>query len=471
LVALQIEFMSKVELRANLEELGVHPSKMLGQNFLLDSNLARAIVADSNPQKGDHCVEIGPGMGALTEHLYNSTASRITLIERDHRFVAALKQRYESSRVRVIGGDAAKIDLRELYGYGPIKVIGNLPYSASTAIIARFTEALSPASSLVLMLQREVAQRLAATPGDDDYGALTVLLGRRWCVKKKRIVPPDVFWPRPSVESAVVKITRRPIQEIPLCNEAFFHDMVRLGFSSRRKQLGSLLKTSSSRWLQIVTDLGYPPTIRAENLNIKEWSFLVNQLSLVSPESKEELFDVVDENDIVVSSQERHFVHVNKLLHRAVHIWIFNNRGELFLQKRSYWKENHPGLWCSSVAGHVSTGENYLEAAKRELFEELGANVPLQLIHRILASEVTGQEFVECFVGIAEEPFFLDPEEIETGAFFHPRLIQEWIDIHPEEFTPLFKVIAKKFLNEPECLFEPESLGHNISFKDLKKSN
>ncbi|MCF7729979.1 MAG: 16S rRNA (adenine(1518)-N(6)/adenine(1519)-N(6))-dimethyltransferase RsmA [Chthoniobacterales bacterium] len=444
--------MSKVELRANLEELGVYPSKMLGQNFLLDSNLARAIVADANPQEGDHIVEIGPGMGALTEHIVASAASHITLIERDHRFVAALKQRYESSRVRVISADAAKIDLRELYGYGPIKVIGNLPYSASTAIIACFTEALSPASTLVLMLQHEVANRLAAVPGNDDYGALTILLGRRWCVKKIRIVPSDVFWPRPRVESAVVKISRRPIQEIPPCNEVLFRNMVRLGFSSRRKQLSSLLNIPASRWLEIATCLRYPPKIRAENLNIKEWSFLVNQVSSITSESKEELFDVVDENDAVVSTHERHFVHVNKLLHRAVHIWIFNRCGELFLQKRSYWKENHAGLWCSSVAGHVGAGESYFEAANRELHEELGVNVPLQPFYRILASEVTGQEFVECFVGIAEGPFVLDPGEIETGVFFNPELIQQWVNAHPEEFTPLFKIVAKKFLSETKRL-------------------
>jgi 16S rRNA (adenine1518-N6/adenine1519-N6)-dimethyltransferase len=444
--------MSKAELRVNLEKLGVYPSKMLGQNFLLDSNLARAIVADSNPQEGDHIVEIGPGMGALTEHIVASAASHITLIERDHRFVAALKQRYENSRVRVMSADAAKVDLRELYGYGPIKVIGNLPYSASTAIIARFTETLSPASCLVLMLQREVADRLAAVPGDDDYGALTILLGRRWCVKKTRIVPSDVFWPRPRVESAVVKISRRPIQEIPPCNEVLFRDMVRLGFSSRRKQLSSLLNIPASRWLEIATYLRHPPKIRAETLNFQEWSFLVNQLCPITSESKEELFDVVNENDTVLSTHERHFVHVNKLLHRAIHIWIFNHRGELFLQKRSYWKENHAGLWCSSVAGHVDAGESYYDAAKRELHEELGADVLLQPFHRILASEVTGQEFVECFVGIAEGPFILDPGEIETGAFFNSELIEQWMNAYPEEFTPLFKIVAKKFLNETKRL-------------------
>lgn len=214
--------MSKATLLARLQELGVHPSKMLGQNFLLDPNLAQAIVAAIEPRSGDHIVEIGPGMGALTRHLVDSPASRITLLERDHRFVEELKRRYENDRVQVIGGDAAKIDLRQLYGWGPVKVIGNLPYSASTAIIAHFTEALSPACCLVFMLQREVAERLVARPGDHDYAALTVLLGRRWSVKKTRVVPPEVFWPRPHVESAIVELKPYKVSELLPCDEAEF---------------------------------------------------------------------------------------------------------------------------------------------------------------------------------------------------------------------------------------------------------
>ncbi len=444
--------MSKIALRNRLEELGVRPSKMLGQNFLLDSNLARAIVDDIAPELGDHLVEVGPGMGALTEHINHSPASRMTLIERDHRLVMELQSRYQGSQVRIIQGDAAKIDLRELYGYGPIKVIGNLPYSASTAIISHFTAALSPACSLVLMLQREVAERLTALPSHPAYGALTILLGRRWCVKKIRIVPPDVFWPRPAVQSAVVKITPRPIAEISPCDEDVFSQMVRLGFSSRRKQLGSLLKIDPLKWRSLMEDLGRPLTIRGEDLSIAEWSLLVNRIAPLSCGSRKEFFDVVDQNDKVIGQEERGLVHVNKFMHRAIHIWIFNAKGELFLQKRSWRKETHPGLWCSSVAGHVATQENYLEAARRELHEELQARVDLKPLCRFAASEQTEQEFVECFFAIAEGPFILDPEEIETGAFFSTSILEQWLASHPHEFTPLFKMIAKKFLNETKEL-------------------
>lgn len=441
IILLQIEVMSKVILRERLEELGVYPSKMLGQNFLLDVNLARAIVASLEPSEGDHVVEVGPGMGALTQHLVDSPATHITLLERDHRFVAELTQRYGSDRVRVIGGDAAKIDLRELYGWGPIKVIGNLPYSASTAIIARFTEALSPACKLVFMLQREVAERLVALPREDDYAAMTILLGRRWAVKKERLVPPEVFWPRPRVESAIVKIEPRVVRELVQCDEERFGEIVRLGFSSRRKKLSSLLKKSFPSAPKILEELGYPLSVRAEDLSVDDWSSLVRQLLPEKGDSKQELSDVVDEHDVPIGTMEREVIHVNKLRHRAVHVLIFNKKGELFLQKRSFWKENHPGLWCSSVAGHVCAGEDYPTAAKREVREEIGVEVDLLPLCRLEASEETAQEFIECFYGFSEGPFVMEPYELETGAFFAPAVIQRWLASHPEEFTPVFKML------------------------------
>ncbi|MBX9743345.1 MAG: 16S rRNA (adenine(1518)-N(6)/adenine(1519)-N(6))-dimethyltransferase RsmA [Chthoniobacterales bacterium] len=447
--------MSKANLLTRLKELGVRPSKMLGQNFLLDPNLAQAIVASIEPRSGDHVVEIGPGMGALTQHLVNSPASRITLLERDHRFVEELKNRYENDRVRVVGGDAAKIDLRQLYGWGPIKVIGNLPYSASTAIIAHFTEALSPACQLVFMLQREVAERLVATPGNQNYAALTILLGRRWSVKKQRVVPPEVFWPRPHVESAIVEIKPRVVSELVPCDEVEFKKAVQLGFSSRRKKLVSLLKKNYPAALEILEKLGHSPTVRAEGLGLEEWSLLSRQLSPPPRSSLQELADVVDATDSLVEVLEREIIHANKLRHRAVHILIFNKKRELFLQKRSFWKENHPGLWCSSVAGHVVAGESYLAAAQRELQEELRISTSLTPFGRFEASPLTGEEFIECFYGGSEGPFTMDPYELETGAFFSLSTIRDWLERYPEEFTPVFKLLAERFNVQEIAQSEP----------------
>ena len=450
--------MSKAELRARLEQIGVRPSKMLGQNFLFDPNLAKAIVADLEPGEGDHLVEVGPGMGALTTHILASPARRVTLVERDHRLAAEMKERYAeeiaSGRLEVRQGDGAKTDLLSLFGDGPVKMVGNLPYSASTAIISHFTAACSPACRLVLMVQREVAERLAATPGHKDYAALTVHLGRRWSVKKLRIVPPDVFWPRPAVESAVIEISKRPVEGLPNPDPEGFATLVRQGFSSRRKQLRSLLKLPSGVWEEWAASKGYPVTARAEDLSVDHWADLALHVTPEGHDHPHEMCDVVDSDDRVLGSQLRTEVHVNNLLHRAVHLWIFNSKGELFLQKRSPWKLNHPDQWCSSAAGHVDTGETYMEAGHRELREEIGVDCPLVKFWKAGATEETGFEFVEYLVGICDGPFRFASGEVETGAFLPIEQIGRWVERSPMEFTPLFKMAAGKFLGETERLME-----------------
>ena len=450
--------MSKAELRARLDEIGVRPSKMLGQNFLLDTNLARAIVADLDPAPGDHLVEVGPGMGALTVHILESPARRITLIERDYRLAAELRERYaaeiSSGRLEIIQGDGARADLRALFGYGPVKMVGNLLYSASTAIISHFTAFLSPASRLVLMVQREVAERLAAVPGHKDYAALTVQLGRRWSVKKLRIVPPDVFWPRPTVESAVISVNQRPIEGLPNCDPERFSALVRQGFSARRKQLRSLLNLPKESWKEWSVTKGHPVTARAEDLPVDHWAELALMGGAPRIDEAEEVFDVVDERDQVIDSKRRDEVHVNNLRHRAVHIWIVNARGELLLQKRSPWKHNYPDLWCSSTAGHVDSGESYEEAGHRELGEEIGIDCKLTKFWKIDASPETGHEFIEFYIGTSEGPFRFAPGEVETGAFFPIDQIREWVKHTPEDFTPVFKIVAGKFLDETEGLIK-----------------
>ena len=450
--------MSKAELRARLELIGVRPSKMLGQNFLLDPNLAKAIVADLDPTAEDHLVEVGPGMGALTVHILESPARRITLIERDHRLAHELKERYAaeiaSGRLEIRQGDGAKTDLLSLHGYGPVKMVGNLPYSASTAIISHFTSAISPASRLVLMVQREVAERLAASPGHKDYAALTVQLGRRWSVKKLRIVPPDVFWPRPAVESAVIEVGKRPVGGLPNPDPAGFSSLVRQGFSSRRKQLRSLLELPKGAWEEWSAAKGHPVTARAEDLPVDDWADLALLVTPPGHDHPGEMCDVVDQEDQVIGSKLRSEVHVNNLLHRAVHLWILNSQGELFLQKRSPWKVNHPDLWCSSAAGHVDAGETYEEAGHREMREEIGVDCPLVKFWKAEASEESGHEFVEFLVGRCDGPFALASGEVETGAFFPVDQIRRWLERSPEDFTPLFKLAASRYLTETERLIK-----------------
>ncbi len=157
---------------------------------------------------------------------------------------------------------------------------------------------------------------------------------------------------------------------------------------------------------------------------------------------KEEVFDVVNERDEVIGQRTRAEVHRLGLRHRSVHVLVFNQRGELFLQKRSMAKDRHPGAWDSSASGHVDHGEDYDACALRELREELGI-VPAQPLVRLFkleACEATGQEFVWVYRGRSEGPFVLNPEEISEGAWFTPEQVRRLIQEEPQ-LAPTFPVI------------------------------
>ena len=151
----------------------------------------------------------------------------------------------------------------------------------------------------------------------------------------------------------------------------------------------------------------------------------------------EEIFDVVNERDEVVGQAPRSEVHRRKLLHRAVHVLVFNARGQIFLQKRSLQKDCSPGLWDSSASGHLDRGEDYDACALREVREELGVRLagPPARVFKVPACVETGHEFVWVYRAQHEGPFQLHPEEIETGAWFDPGTVSGWIPAKPEEFT------------------------------------
>jgi 16S rRNA (adenine1518-N6/adenine1519-N6)-dimethyltransferase len=148
---------------------------------------------------------------------------------------------------------------------------------------------------------------------------------------------------------------------------------------------------------------------------------------------------VVDEEDRVLGSASRHEVHTQRLRHRAVHIFVFNAAGELFLQKRSRWKDVHPGVWDSSAAGHVNFGYEYDETAARELEEEMGVRAPVELICTLPAGKQTGWEFVHLYRARHDGPFVLAPAEIECGCFFPVATIGRWIATRPHDFANGFR--------------------------------
>jgi isopentenyldiphosphate isomerase len=161
---------------------------------------------------------------------------------------------------------------------------------------------------------------------------------------------------------------------------------------------------------------------------------------------KEEIFDVVDEHDVVTGQNTRSEVHRLGLMHRATHVLVFDTRGHLFLQKRSLLKDRQPGLWDSSASGHVDAGEDYDACAVRELREELGLTLsePPQRLFKLDAGPGTDQEHVWVYRARAEGPFTLHPDEIERGGWFAPEHLDAWLEQRPQDFAPAFVLIWRR---------------------------
>ncbi len=166
--------------------------------------------------------------------------------------------------------------------------------------------------------------------------------------------------------------------------------------------------------------------------------------------SEEEIFDVVDETDKVIDQKPRSFVHANKLLHRSVHILVFNDISQVFLQKRSLFKDENPGMWDASVSGHLDQGESYEDCAVREAEEELGLVIgydDLTFCFKLQASQATAYEFSCIYKVNAQGPYRLDPEEIDHGEWFDQEFITDWIAKRPIELAPPLRLIWAKLMN------------------------
>jgi 16S rRNA (adenine1518-N6/adenine1519-N6)-dimethyltransferase len=429
------------DIRATLQEIHVSPVKTLGQNFLHDQNLARWIVDQAQIMSDDYVLEIGPGLGALTKLLLEKGA-RVLAIEKDTRLANFLRERFPHEQLEVLNIDALKFDARILFAHRRVKLLGNLPYNISSAVVSKFLAYPSPISLWLFTLQKEMAARLSAKPSTHDYGALTLRIQLRHHVKYLRTVSATVFLPRPEVDSAVVRILPRDPQELPLHDEELLLELIRLGFSQRRKQLRKLLRERVDDWDTLACHLNIDPKARAEELSLLQWIGLVNFIAPPpSPDTgltDNERFPVVDKNDRILRDASRSEVHGNNLPHRAVHILISNPAGEVYLQQRSRWKDRHPLKWDSSAAGHVIAAESYDETAQRELKEELGISVYLKKISKLPASERTDREFIWLYRGEAVGNFSPNRIEIETGAFFPEKVIDGWVAARPEDFAPGF---------------------------------
>jgi 16S rRNA (adenine1518-N6/adenine1519-N6)-dimethyltransferase len=261
--------------------------RALGQHFLRDANVARAIVATARLTKADLCVEIGPGEGALT-FLLAEQAGRLLALEVDEDLIAGLKPRLTSlPHVEVSRADARSFDYSTLSALRPssagrVVVVGNLPYSVSKPILEMLVEVRSAISEMVLTLQKEVAERVAAAPGGRRYGALSVLTQLYCEVRVVMAIPPGAFKPPPKVDSAVLHLKVLQEPRVPVGDERDFRRVVRAAFGQRRKTLANALSgglgltvETAREWLAAS---GINPARRAETLTLDEFARLSRQI-------------------------------------------------------------------------------------------------------------------------------------------------------------------------------------------------
>ncbi len=421
----------------------VAPRKSMGQNFLVDDDLARWIADQIQPDGAPFVIEPGPGLGAMTKHLVGRP-QQLVLIEKDHALAPELQKRYaDQPSITVLHEDATRVSTKGWYRHGDVRVIGNLPYSVGGEILKHLLTPPTPVTRAVFMLQKEVCQRLAAKVGQDGYGALSILVQRDWDVEMLRTVPPEVFQPKPKVDSAVILLTPRDPSTLPVCDRRMFERLVKLGFSQRRKQMKNLLPEAPGGWQALVDHLGKPATLRAEELSIEEWvnlsRFYENRRGTDAGQKASEMFDVVNDRNEVIQQLPRGEVHAKGLLHRAVHVFVINARGEIYLQKRSHLKDVSPLKWDSSAAGHLDVGESYAACAIRETREEIGIEITsTELAAQLPAGAHTDHEFVELHLARHNGPMRPFPEEIACGEWFTPEIIEDWITVRPQDFAKGF---------------------------------
>ena len=260
--------------------------KKFGQNFLIDSNVLESIIRGAEITKDDFVLEIGPGIGTMTQYLCEA-ARQVVAVEIDKMLIPILEDTLsEYDNVEVISQDVLKVDIKSLAeeknNGKPIKVVANLPYYITTPIIMGLFESGVPIDSITIMVQKEVADRMQTGPGSKDYGALSLAVQYYATAKVILNVSATCFMPRPNVDSAVIKLTRHKEPTVNVADEKLMFKIIRASFNQRRKTLVNGLKNSpelsfsKEQIVKAVEKIGKPETIRGEALTLEEFAELAN---------------------------------------------------------------------------------------------------------------------------------------------------------------------------------------------------
>ncbi len=273
---------------AVLQKYNFNFQKKFGQNFLIDANILENIIDAAEVTKDDCVLEIGPGIGTMTQYLCEN-AREVVAVEIDKKLIPILGDTLsEYNNITIINEDILKVDINAIVNEKnngkPIKVVANLPYYITTPIIMGLFESHVPLDSITIMVQKEVADRMQVGPGTKDYGALSLAVQYYAKPKVELTVPATCFMPRPNVDSAVIKLTRHKKPTVNVDNEKLMFNIIRAAFNQRRKTLvnslnnASGLNTSKEQILKVLGEMKLSPTIRGEALTLEQFADLSNRL-------------------------------------------------------------------------------------------------------------------------------------------------------------------------------------------------
>ncbi len=379
-----------------IEENDFHIKKKFGQNFIVDENILKKIVKESMIDDSMGVIEIGPGLGSLTQHLC-SNANKVMCYEIDDDLIPILNKTLKDfDNVNVIHKDVLQANIDEdidkyLSGCDKIVVVANLPYYITTMILMHLLENSKKISSYVVMVQKEVGDRLCSKPSVKDYNALSVAVQYRCSCKKVISIPKTIFIPAPNVDSSVIKLDVID-REIKPNDVRFFFSFVKAAFNQRRKTFVNNISERYNKSKADIGDLleanGYRRDIRAEMISTEEFIKL-SDVFLLFIENKE-ILDLYDDDFNLVGKTvvrgEKIPPEYNRLV---VFVVLRNTVGQYLIQKRGLDKAAYPGMW-TVTGGAVVSKESSVIGAQRELFEEMGVEVPLDkfvLKSRLLKKE------------------------------------------------------------------------------------